>query len=543
MGIFIYLAISKAVTPKEWEQVYEESLQLVEKLPFAERRKVNIHGIDTICLVHTKEREERCGWRGEEVRIGWETIGDCESLRTAEDYGLSRNFIAETDVEPDAGDAMMGALPSYLSYDWNDERFCHVYEKWGAKTQGEPYHIYLLAVAALIEARLGEKAFTYGDVTRGQFQKAVEIANQYLEAKISLPDRCDMERFLKRVKKLPIPEKEQLAVLEQFYLGVKDAAFGAFLRRTFSETVIEEYWKKKFQNSTVGTIGFDHLFSDYMLWGFDLEKLCEYVAFTDREGNPCYETFVRRVMDAKLHRKEKNCNDVLKIAQDQPQPYGIWTLMAQFAFAGAGNDKVDRFIPIDEIRGALQRAIGSKCDVNRIIDDYLEEEAKQPEIRLNHGDIQEEEFSAAVKQDASEVLSQIMEQKRADLEKDLETYDICDQEDLRYYEAGDTVEPGVAKSVAASRKFLDSALEEEDFEELMKGSVRSRCEWLVEQNRYLLLLEDDWDKVFTDMEQNPDSFRRYYPLMRVRMSNQALVDMCTAFMLNDDFYSYSGTLI
>lgn len=40
MGIFIYLGISKAVQKQEWEEVYEETLQLVQAFPLAEKRSV-----------------------------------------------------------------------------------------------------------------------------------------------------------------------------------------------------------------------------------------------------------------------------------------------------------------------------------------------------------------------------------------------------------------------------------------------------------------------------------------------------------------------
>ena len=51
MGISIHLSISKSVTQEEWEQVYKETLCLVEKFSLAEKRKVPIHGIDTFCMV------------------------------------------------------------------------------------------------------------------------------------------------------------------------------------------------------------------------------------------------------------------------------------------------------------------------------------------------------------------------------------------------------------------------------------------------------------------------------------------------------------
>ena len=70
MGIFIYLVISKSVTKKEWEKVYEETLQLIKHLPLADLREVKIHGIDTTCLVKTEEQEEPYGWNDEDTIVG-----------------------------------------------------------------------------------------------------------------------------------------------------------------------------------------------------------------------------------------------------------------------------------------------------------------------------------------------------------------------------------------------------------------------------------------------------------------------------------------
>lgn len=89
MGIFIHLDVSKAVTKDEWENVYNETLQLVEAFPLVEMRKVNIKGIDTICLTKTIERETVCGWHDEKTEVGWRADGDAEYLKTAESYYVS----------------------------------------------------------------------------------------------------------------------------------------------------------------------------------------------------------------------------------------------------------------------------------------------------------------------------------------------------------------------------------------------------------------------------------------------------------------------
>ena len=80
MGIFIHLSVSKSVTKKEWDSVYNETLRLVKAFPLAEARKVPVHGIEMICLAPTIERDQRYGWDNEKIRTGWFADGDYESL-------------------------------------------------------------------------------------------------------------------------------------------------------------------------------------------------------------------------------------------------------------------------------------------------------------------------------------------------------------------------------------------------------------------------------------------------------------------------------
>ena len=47
-----------------------------------------------MCLVPTKEREEKYGWNYEKVRTGWHASGDYETLHGAEDYFLPRDLCA-----------------------------------------------------------------------------------------------------------------------------------------------------------------------------------------------------------------------------------------------------------------------------------------------------------------------------------------------------------------------------------------------------------------------------------------------------------------
>lgn len=542
MGIFIHLDISRSVTKKEWQDVYNETLRLVEKLPLAERRRVDIHGVDTLCLVHTEERQFVSEWGHYDREIGWAADGDIETLNTAEEYFLPRDLVDDEAIDINAGDAMLGACPSYLNYDWDDQRFKHTYSLWGNKTQGEPYHLYLLAIACLIEARLGTRAFIYGDITRGQCKKAVEIANEFLENKIDVPDRCCVDRLMKRINALEFEEAEKIDLFDRFYLGTKDASFGENLIRNFSKKSLSAYWKKQFKNSKIGTIGFDDTVGEYLLWGFEIDKLCKYINFKDEDGNVHYEDFVKRIMDAKLHLRDKNCADPLKIDQEEEHPYSIWTLMAQFGFAGAKNQKVDRYIPIEDIRTALRKGLDGKFDVDLFIDKYLSEEADQIEINLKGKEVTQEQVEKAAKQDAAETFGQLMDRKRKELSDSYAEYDINDLDDLMAYEAGDRIRPGLAESLGGSRKFLDEILSEPEFSVLLGKSAEEKYRWIIDQNRYILVKKEDWEQVYKNLEESPNSFSRYYPLMRVDSGKNNLYKMTTALMVNDELYQYTEEL-
>lgn len=540
MGIFIYGEISKSVTRDEWERVYEETLVLVHAFPFAERGTVTYTGREVVCAVPSKEQETVSYWG--DKRTGWSASMDYNTLRWAEEYYLPRDLIGENEADVKAGDAIMGMLSSYLDYDEEDERFGHAYSIWGDKTQGEPYHIYLLAVACLIEDRLGEKAFVYGDITLGQCRKAVELANQYLEKSIHIPARCEMERFYRRIRELPLEEAEKLEIFERLYLGVQDESFYAFVRSHFPMSIMLERWKERFSKSNIGTRGFAQNLKKYLKSGLGLEELCHIVDMKDEEGDAKYEEFIVSIMDSKLHLKEKNTEDYLEISPEWEQPYGIETLFADFLFGSAHNPKVERYIPIEEIREELAKGMGMKCDVNKYIDEYLEKEAASLKIDILNPDMSEEELLEMAHADASEVFMQFMDKNRDALQNQQEQYDISNYGDLAGYKRGNTVAPGLMESIGRSFQVYHGALEEDRYKELMAQSSQERCLYLIEQNQSLLLRDRDWIQIFSDIEKNLEIYERYYPMVRVKISSTELSQMVRAFVLNDELYDYAQEL-
>lgn len=84
---------------------------------------------------------------------------------------------------------------------------------------------------------------------------------------------------------------------------------------------------------------------------------------------------------------------------------------------GARNKKINRYIPIEEIRKALLAGLKGYDDVDQIMNEYLEKESQQIKINLAEASQSEEAFEQAVRQEASEVFNQIMDKKRDELKE------------------------------------------------------------------------------------------------------------------------------
>ncbi len=537
MGIYIHESISKGVTKEEWGKVYQETLTLMKAFPFAERGNITYAGRKVACTVPAQEREA-VSFQGDRM-VGWNTTGDYDTLKGAENYYIPKDLVGDGAVEAEPWDAMMEALPAYLDLNWEDDMFGHTYSLWDSKTQGEPYHMYILAVACLIEDRLGNQAFTYGDITRGQCQKAVELANQHLEKPIRVPARCEMERLFQRIQNLPIGDTEKVSAFEKFYLGAQDESFIAFEQAHFPKEAILGRWKKQFSGSGIQTVGFSRDLKKYLSLGLGLEELCGIVELEDSEGKPQYEAFLKAVMDSKLHLQEKNTKDYLDIQPEDKQSYAIWSLLANFVFCSAHNHKVGRYIPIEEIRESLKKGIGEGYDVDAYITQYLKEEADAPKVDIEKPNLSKEELAKMVTADASEAFTQTIEKYIREDQKEQEQYDIINYGDLLYYRKGNAVKPGLMKALGGSFQFYHGTLQEEHYKSLMAQDPRERCLFLIEQNQHLMLRDCDWMRIFSEIEGNPESFGRYYPMVRVKMDSDGLYQMVQALVLNDELYAYA----
>ncbi len=532
MGIFIHLDISKSITNDEWSKVYEESKLLAQAFELGDCQKVNIHGQNVYCMVRSKEKIEKDYWSKKTYK-GWETCGDCVTMRCAENAFVPEKIVKEGKiVEPEAGDAILGELPAYLDYSYEDDKYSHVYRLWGNKTQGEPYHLFLLAIACLFEDRLGNKVFIEGDITRGQCRKAVKLANQHLKNKINLPSRCDMERLYKRINALDLSEQEKLIVFLNSYLGNKDLAFGEFIKTHYSADVLNQYWDKEFSEVSLSRIGLTRAFSNYMLWGFDFKGLFDFICLKDDEKE--YESFIQSILSTKLHLKQKYTHNPIEIDQEAEHTYGIWTLLAQFAFAGGQNNKIDRYIPIEEIRSILLNQLGNRCDVNAIIEQYLEKE--KTEIILNKDDLDKGNCNFEDYPDKVDTFNKVLSKKLDEAAEYQHKYDIAEAWDAIFYQKGDSIAPPIIASMKSLYKLSLSLITENECIQFEKEGIKERFNYLAKYNRYVLLRDRDWNRMYDKMLNDATAFGRYYTMVRTKVSSDEIESILRAWAINDDFY-------
>lgn len=533
MGIFINLYVSNSLTKEEWVSVYEDSLKLIDVFPLAEIAKKSIRGTEIYCLIPTKERI----LNEENSEYGWEASDDYINLRGAESYYLYRDLIEKNkNTNEEHHDALLTVAKEQLSLTTKIDNY-NCFRLFGNKTQGESYHVYLLAIACLVVDRLKDKAFVYGDITRGQCKMAISEANKVLNNHINLPVQCDTERFYARVSNLPLLEIDKIKIFEYFYLGNKDEDFGNELKKYFKEEDCMEFWESSFNSYSISQIGFDRLFQNYILWGFDIEKLCHIIKF---KNNSDYEEFVKSILDAKLHIENKNITKIFELDKEKEALYGISSLISQFLLTPRGNKTIARYIPIEEIRIALKKGIGKNFEVDSYIDKYLEKEKIEMKNKFNNSNDNTENKNTTY--DSRNDLEKIMTKRINDCEELKIKYNMIAPEQLLFYKSNYTIMPNLETFIKVLLAFTDKMLKEkintQEYKNLIRKDTHALFEYLANISRRRITLRDkDWEKIYDNINQSNKTFERYYSLLHVDLSNNDVYNLVRALIINDDLYN------
>lgn len=513
MGIFIEMHISDSVTQEEWDPVYEKSLFMAKEFGFYNIGYKMIHGekLGCIFLVEEITDEEKPQYDG------WEAVGSLPEYKDAETQ-FTPKYVRGKSNPVSKTDALVSKIGD-LRGDYNYEMPC--WDIWYGKTQGEPYHMGLLAIGCMIEQELGIQAIVDGDITYGQCKHAAEMASDILGTEIRLPICCRLNDLYERANNMAeLSETEKVKFLYYYYLGEQNSEFGEFLKTHFSREIITAFWQELFNEYKEDEYVFGTSGKAYFRMGFSLDGYCELAEFNRADPKNCRE-LIESILKTSMHIKEKDCEDLLDYKKAEG-PYSIHRLMVSVFMRGAANPAIDRYIPIDEMRETFKKHFRNIIDVDEVIDNYLQKEEESTE-KKPHEKLKE----------MIDAFSEVYQEKH-------DTYDVCEYDELYKYKKGSTISPSLAEAVEGSFRFYCSAAKDEEYEtEKVKSSEEIFC-FIASRFRshgLFYLHVDHWEKIYNDLQRDKNCFYRYYPITRVK-AERDLKHLARAFVANDDFWNY-----
>lgn len=247
MGLFIFTHIQPDISQKQWEPVYNESLEILNKFPIPLLR----YSIETIN--ESKRRvftTDLVANRGTEDEY-WYIFGDGYSHQRAEDFRLHK-YIKE--YMPDGRTEYKGHI---LDVDFDEAGYADILNGetvFDSKTQGYPYHLAVLAVGILLENRFPGKAYMSGDIDLSQVDRTIEWMNTVLSQKVHPPLCCDAGALYQSLSEIYPDKTKALSVCYERYRGDIDTWLTSIMKVESWDTMID-FYGDKLTKSTPDTWG------------------------------------------------------------------------------------------------------------------------------------------------------------------------------------------------------------------------------------------------------------------------------------------------
>ena len=385
IGTYISLSIlPNSISESEWVNVYEESLKLVKAYPFAhvEEREYWGFRVPVYAQAHEKLKPER----------HWAIMGDLRSKQYAETFKLYRDL--------NKYKARQGDLVA------SDILFVEEQQVWvfDSKTQGYQYHLYLLAIAMLIESRFPKNAMVSGNIDFEQCIKAKEWANQHLSLPIDLPVRVQMDQLLSRFRDLQ-NDLEKIHIIEKLLIADSEDMF-KMIYAHFSKDSFHLWFSNKLQKfSSPSQVGAIKLLIYYLNTTGDLNSLL-YIACKDEKGPkfPPFE-FIKAVPQTWIFLPREKFSFLKHFDKVAGHPAIVerqfGTIILDMKFTGR---EIKSFIPLQEVVKklvhyfpVLENQIEStlKYEMTRIEEELLAFHNQiQPSIELSNCSTEDKKYLA-----------------------------------------------------------------------------------------------------------------------------------------------------
>ena len=506
MGIYIHFsAAPDRIRQSDWEAAFEDALQIARegKLCGIERRSYEGHVYQAGIPVGA---DEFCRTTGLEVS------GELRTGSMMEPHFIPR-FFGVDEPKENANESILALyLDADAPYEISEPETADILSN---KTQGTASHIWLLAMACVFCDRFPDAACVMGDITAGQVNRALQIAEDVLGRKLLPPLAYDMERLLARIRSLADGDELTAAKLFfEIYRGLKDKAFNKFVSRSFSADAVYAAFR-----DAADQCGIYNTLKNWLLLDKPFKDVARMLV-TDPEG-PQFapEGFVKAVLESKLHIKKKTVFDAAFADNhsETPDDNGMLLIRAYVRIFGLRNRAIDRFIPLEQIKADCAAVFGDRCDV----DTLFAETAKA----LEHDEMRKE---------VEELYGKIEKAKKKNAR-----YSMSGLKDLFHWTPSDAdkVPPDLYDMLAA---FLRMAFKttEEVWKAFLSASRDQRIKLLIWCAGNNFLLPDDvWNRLFENVTEET-GMRRYVALFSVPLKENDDFTIARLFLYNEDLYDY-----
>lgn len=289
MGIYITLKRASAgITDHEWEEVYKETLIALKNYPFADKVLAKTYrGKKYYHADQAKERKLTPLYEG----IGWHVFGDLETCQYAESFILvvDNNYYKRNEDAEEVGDI--------LECITKDKQCATI---WDSKTQGEPYHIPLLAIACLIEDRLEGKVIVQGNIRKFEVEEACRWINKYMDKEVGYPVISDPQKLITRLNKIYSKTQEQLKHFYDLYIDVLDDEVRGVLEQVLGRDVLWQYYQEQLGKIEVDTKEFIRLAEQMLKIGYTLEEVADAFEHSKARSRGEVEAFIRYILTERI---------------------------------------------------------------------------------------------------------------------------------------------------------------------------------------------------------------------------------------------------
>jgi hypothetical protein len=337
MGVSLVLEVlPKKINKKEWEKVYLETLELIKAYPFSMLKEIDIYGKKVLAISPAEEQEGENRY--------WKISGDFESMKIGETFILYKNL-------DNYGHSTVNNIEDILKYHLEDRMAIKIFD---SKTQGYPYHRYILAICCLIEYRLNGSAILYGNFDVAQAQKAIDWANSILDTPIGLPVKVNYGELYNRLKQI----ENGIVNLKDFYhLAQGRKEMYESIKKNFKEREIFDFFKDRMKDCRLATaVGNINAMIDFLNMGYSVENLCDLCCFQENGPRFQEEDFVRALCSTWIFIPEENkkAMDIFVVPEGKSDTVYSLFGKAFLTMSGLLGMHIEKYIPKDEISSILK---------------------------------------------------------------------------------------------------------------------------------------------------------------------------------------------